>query len=109
MRRVLRFLYFLGLGVTLVGGTLALVVLATRLWHPGPGAPQLEVWVFGIYFIGGALGGWAGLAYIFRRLVPFPCRRCGRAARAVSLNPVEIRCPSCGDVQRIALHVHGAS
>ena len=54
MRRILRFLYFFGLGITLFGGTLALVVLATRVWHPGPGAAQLEVRIFGIYFIGGA-------------------------------------------------------
>ena len=109
MRRAFRFLYFLGLGVTLLGGTLAFIVLATRLWHPGPEAARLEVWAFAIYFVGGALVGWAGLAYIFRTVVPLPCRSCGLAARAVSLNPIEIRCPHCGDVQRIPFHMHGAS
>jgi len=109
MRRAFRFLYFLGLGVTLLGGTLGFIVLATRLWHPGPEAAQVEMWAFGVYFVGVALAGWAGLAYIFRTCVPLPCRKCGQAARAVSLNPIEIRCPSCGDVQKIPFHMRGTS
>jgi hypothetical protein len=107
--RVLRFFYLLALTITLFAGTLGLVVLATRVWHPGAASGQLERLAFGVYFCGVGLGGWAGLAYMFRRLMPLPCPVCGRAAKAASLNPVEVRCRSCGRTERLGLHVHGAS
>ena len=107
--RALRVLYLAGLTITLFAGTLGLVVLATRFWHPGAASGQLERLAFGVYFCGVGLGGWAGLAYVFRQLVPLPCPACGRAAKAASLNPVEVRCRSCGRTERLAMHVHGAS
>jgi hypothetical protein len=109
MRSALRFLYFLGLIITLIGGAFTLFILAPRLWHPDSEATMLENITFGIYMIGTPLGAWAGLGYLFRRIIPLPCRNCGKAAHAVSLNPLEIHCPHCGDVQRLAFRIQGTS
>ncbi|MFZ5786005.1 MAG: hypothetical protein ACOY3Y_06150 [Acidobacteriota bacterium] len=100
--------YLLGLAVALFGGTPVLLVLATRAWHPGPESGQGERLLFGAFFTAVALGGWAVLASAYRCAVPVSCRRCGGRAHTVSLNPVEFRCPECGEIETVRFRVHGA-
>ena len=94
--------------ITLIVGTLAIIILATLAWHPGSDSTQLELLIFGVYFIGAGLGNWAVLGYMYRKAVPIPCRICGRVAHAMSLNPIEIRCSHCGEVETLRFRVHGA-
>ncbi len=109
MRALLRFTYLVALGLILLVGTIAAVVLVTRIWSPAPDSSLLERLLFGAVFIATGLGSWAGLAYLYRRTIPLPCGSCGRAAWAVSLNPVRISCGACGHIETIRFWVHGAS
>jgi hypothetical protein len=59
-------------------------------------------------FIGMGLLAWMGLIWAYRRLVPLPCITCGRAANATSLNPITIRCGTCGHVEVLEMRVLGA-
>jgi hypothetical protein len=51
---------------------------------------------------------WMGLVLAYRTLLPVPCERCGRGARATSLNPITIRCRRCGHVEELQVRVLGA-
>jgi len=51
---------------------------------------------------------WMGLIRAYRRVMPLPCSRCGRAASASSLNPVTVRCGSCGYVEELDIRILGA-
>ena len=58
--------------------------------------------------IGVGLLSWMGLIRAYRTLIPLPCAKCGQSARATSLNPITVRCGSCGHMQEFAVRVLGA-
>jgi hypothetical protein len=87
---------FLGTAAV-VGGTF----LAVHVLGAAPGALPLV-------FMGLGLLVWMGLTWAYRRLVPLPCIKCGRAAKATSLNPITIRCGACGHVEELETRVLGA-
>lgn len=104
-RRLLRGVYWLGLatapflGAAAIGGTV--FVLTSRLF--------LE------FRIGAALGmsvgliSWWALVRLYRAVVPLPCGKCGQRATPISLNPITIRCGSCGEVEVLDIRILGAS
>ena len=69
---------------------------------------RVERGVLPLIFVGMGLLIWMGLIWAYRRLVPLPCMKCGRGAKATSLNPITIRCGSCGHVEVLETRVLGA-
>jgi hypothetical protein len=104
VRRAARSLYWIGLfgvpflgTVLLVGGTFA-----------GMHALHVTFGILPFFLIGLGVLAWLSLIRVYRALVPCPCRKCGRAARATSLNPITIRCGLCGDVEVLDARILGA-
>jgi hypothetical protein len=69
---------------------------------------RLELGVLPFIFVGMGLLIWMGLILAYRRLVPLPCMKCGRGAKATSFNPVSIRCGSCGYLEVLEMRILGA-
>ncbi len=107
MKRAAIVLYLAALGFSLLLAVLAWLVLAVRIWSPGPSPSTLENLLFGLYFVGGGFATWMSLAYLYRRVMPLHCPNCGRATRAISLNPVTTSCKRCGRKHTFGFHLLG--
>jgi hypothetical protein len=104
LRRAARGVYWFGLLAGPFFGTAVLVgsaFLAVRVLGVAPG-------ILPFVFIGMGLVVWMSLIWAYRRLVPLPCIKCGRGAKATSLNPITIRCGSCGHLEVLETRVLGA-
>jgi len=104
LRRAIRGLYWVGLFVGPFFGTALLVGGAFVAIH----ALRVALGVLSLAFIGLGLLVWMGLIRAYRSLVPLPCRKCGRSARTTSLNPITVRCGTCGYVEVLEARVLGA-
>lgn len=104
LRRAVRGVYWVGLLAGPFVGTAALIGSAFVAMH----MRRVELGVLPLIFIAMGLLVWIGLIWTYRRLVPLPCIKCGRGAKATSLNPITIRCGSCGHVEVLAARVLGA-
>jgi hypothetical protein len=104
LTRAGRALYWVGLlAGPFVGAALitASVFVALRTLRVGRGLLPAIV-------IGVGLLSWMGLIRAYRSVIPIPCSKCGRAASASSLNPVTVRCVSCGYVEELDIRILGA-
>jgi len=104
-RGAVRAFYWLGMAAIPFVGTLAITVAVFGIMQivgmgSGLGPPIV---------IGAGLASWVGLMRLYRAIVPLPCRKRGRSAKASSLNPVTVRCSWCGDVEVLKARVLGAS
>jgi len=104
LRRAVRGVYWVGLLAGPFFGTAALVGGAFMAMH----MLRVALGVLPLIFIGMGLLVWMGLIWAYRRLVPLPCIKCGRGAKATSLNPFTIRCGACGHVEVLQMRVLGA-
>ena len=104
LRRAVRGLYWGGLLAGPFVGTAGLVGSAFVAMH----MRGVELGALPLIFIAMGLLVWMGLTWAYRRLVPLPCIECGRGARATSLNPITIRCGSCGHVEVLEARILGA-
>jgi hypothetical protein len=104
LRRALRGAYWVGLLGGPFIGTAVLIGSAFVAMH----MLRAELGVVPLIFIGMGLLVWMGLIWTYRRLVPLPCIKCGRGAKAMSLNPITIRCGTCGHVEVLKARVLGA-
>lgn len=104
LRQAVRGLYWVGLLAGPFFGTVALVGGAFVAMH----MLRVALGVLPLIFIGMGLLVWMGLIWAYRRLVPLPCIKCGRGAKATSLNPITIRCGTCGHVEVLEMRVLGA-
>jgi len=93
MRRVLRLLVLLGFGSLSLRRNARLHCLSRRdCGTQAGGGPAGGVGLRNLPRRGSP--GWLGRPRLhLPRVVPLPCRSCGQAARAVSLNPIEIPLP----------------
>jgi uncharacterized SAM-binding protein YcdF (DUF218 family) len=96
--------YWAGLVAAPFFGTAALLVGAFVALH----RLRVALDVLPLIFIGVGLLVWMGLIWAYRRLVPLPCIKCDRGAKATSLNPITIRCELCGYVEVLETRVLGA-
>lgn len=104
LRRVLRGSYWVGLFLGPFFGTavaVGILFVGVHALGQANGVLPLVCAALGVPI-------WMGLIYGYRKLVSLPCEKCGRGARAVSLNPVTVRCSCCGHIQQINLMVRGA-
>ena len=104
LRRAVRGAYWVGLLAGPFAGTAVLVggaFVAVRVL-------RVELGVLPLAFVGAGLIVWMALTWTYRRLVPLPCLKCGRGAKATSLNPVTIRCGSCGHLEVLETRILGA-
>lgn len=104
LRRAVRGVYWVGLLAGPFLGTAVLVGGAFAVMH----MLRVEWGVLPIIFIGVGILVWMGLIWVYRCLVPLPCIKCGHGAKATSLNPITIRCGSCGHVEVLNARVLGA-
>ena len=104
LRRAVRGIYWIGLLAGPFVGTAVLVGSAFLVAH----VLRVELAVLPLIFVGMGLLIWMGLIWAYRRVVPLPCIRCGRAAKATSLNPITIRCGSCGYLEVLEMRILGA-
>jgi hypothetical protein len=104
LRRATRGIYWVGLFAGPFFGTTVLVGGAFVAMHMLRVAPG----VLPLVFVGLGLLVWMGLTWAYRTFVPLPCVKCGHAARATSLNPITVRCGSCGYVEVFETRLLGA-
>ena len=104
LTRAMRGVYWFGLAA---GPFLGAAVVVVGVFA-GMRILQLGLSVLPAIVIGVGLLSWAGLIRAYIALVPVPCSKCGRAAKASSLNPVTLRCGSCGQVEVLQARVLGA-
>jgi hypothetical protein len=104
LRRAVRGVYWIGLLAGPFIGTAVLVGSAFLVAH----VLRVELGVLPLIFVGMGLLIWMGFIRAYRRLVPLPCIKCGRAAKATSLNPITIRCGSCGHLEVLEMRILGA-
>jgi hypothetical protein len=104
LKRTIRGAYWLGLFAgPFLGAALVSVGVFVAMHSAGQGRDVLPPVVIGV-----GLVSWMGLIRAYRMLIPLPCAKCGRSAKATSLNPITVRCGSCGHVQEFATRVLGA-
>ncbi len=104
LRRAVRGVYWIGLLAGPFVGTAVLVggaFVAVRVL-------RVELGVLPLVFVGAGLLVWMGLTWAYRHVVPLPCLKCGRGAKATSLNPITIRCGSCGHLEVLSTRILGA-
>ena len=104
LRRAVRGLYWFGL----FAGPFLGAALVTAGVFVAMHAARLGLGVLPPVVIGVGVLSWMGLIRAYRTLIPLPCAKCGGSARATSLNPITVRCGSCGHVQEFATRVLGA-
>ena len=104
LRRAVRGVYWIGLLVGPFVGTAVLVGSAFLAVH----VVRVERGALPLIFVGMGLLIWMGLIWAYRRVVPLPCMKCGRGAKATSLNPITIRCGSCGHLEVLEMRILGA-
>ena len=104
LRRAVRGVYWVGLLAGPFVGAAVVVGTAFVAMH----MLRVDLGVLPIIFIGMGLLVWMGLIWAYRRLVPLPCIKCGRGAKAASLNPITIRCGSCGHLEVLETRILGA-
>lgn len=104
LRRAVRGFYWVGLLAGPFFGTVALVggaFVAMQML-------RVELGVFSFILIGMGILVWMGLIWAYRNFIPFPCIKCGHRAKATSLDPITIRCGTCGHVEIFKTRVLGA-
>jgi hypothetical protein len=104
LKRMIRGAYWFGLFAGPFLGAALVTVGVFVAMH----SARLGLGVLPPVVIGVGLLSWMGLIRAYRTLIPLPCAKCGRSARATSLNPITVRCGSCGHVQEFAMRVLGA-
>ncbi len=104
LRRAVRGVYWVGLLAGPFLGTAAVVGGAFVGWHQA----GMQLGNLPLVFIGLGLVVWMGLTWAYRTLVPLPCIKCGRAAKATSLNPITVLCGSCGHREVSTTRILGA-
>jgi hypothetical protein len=104
LRRAARGVYWIGLLAGPFVGTAVSVGSAFVAVH----VLRVELGALPLIFVGMGLLIWMGLIWAYRRLVPLPCIKCGRGAKATSLNPITIRCGSCGHLEVLEMRILGA-
>jgi len=104
LRRAVRGVYWIGLLAGPFVGTAVLVGSAFVAVH----VLRVELGALRLIFVGMGLFIWMSLIWVYRRLVPLPCMKCGRGAKATSLNPITIRCGWCGYLEVVEMRILGA-
>lgn len=104
LRRAARGVYWIGLLAGPFLGTAALVGAAFVAVHQ----LGVELGFLPLIYISVGLLLWIGLTWAYRTVVPLPCLKCGGVARATSLNPVTVRCGSCGYMEVSQTRILGA-
>jgi hypothetical protein len=104
LRRAARGVYWIGLLAGPFLGTAALVAAVFVAVH----LLGVALGFLPLIFIGLGLLVWRGLIWAYRTVVPLPCLKCGRVARATSLNPITVRCGSCGYTEVFETRILGA-